>query len=75
MALGDSYARDLVRRGPSAPPMEDDVDMDAEDEGASDDKDPVAMSAFEDFAKAAGIKSTPQAYSALKELIHACMKG
>ena len=70
MAFGDSYSRDLVKR---APPI-DDVDDDAEDEGTPDDTDPVAMSAFEDFARAAGIKATPQAYSALKELIHACMK-
>lgn len=75
MAFGSAYARNLARSAPEPDAM-DEMDDDAEAEGTPKDADdPVAMSAFEDFAKAAGIKATPAAYSALKELIHACMKG
>lgn len=78
MAFGSAYARNLARSAPEPGAMDemDEMDDDAEAEGTPKDADdPVAMSAFEDFAKAAGIKATPAAYSALKELIHACMKG
>lgn len=77
MALGPSYGRDLARRAP--PPDELDAlgaddDEDAAEEPDEDADDAVEASAFDDFAAAAGFKSTPKAYAAFKEAVRACMK-
>lgn len=80
MALDAAYAKNLAAK---AGPADDDEmvalggddDMDMKSEPDSDADDAVAQSAFDDFARAAGFKPSPKAYSALKELIDACMKG
>lgn len=80
MAIGSSYARDLAKKAPPPDAMEalgmgGDDEM-AEGEAPDEDADnAVAQSAFDDFARAAGIKAGPGAYAALKEMIHACMKA
>lgn len=77
MAMGPSYARDLARRAPP-PDALDDMEPDADEEGGPPDEDAddaVEASAFDDFAAAAGFKSTPKAYAAFKEAVRACMKG
>lgn len=65
------YGKMLARKAP--PPMEPDAD---ESGGPPDEDadDAAEMSAWEDFARAAGIKATPEAYSALKELISICSR-
>lgn len=75
-----SYGTSLARK--SAPPDAmvalggDDEEEAEETEAPDEDADAaVAASAFEDFAKAAGFKSSPAAYAAFKEAVHACMKG
>lgn len=82
MAIGSSYARDLAKKAPPPDAMEalgiGDDDEAMEMEGPAEDEDAdaaVAQSAFDDFARAAGIKAGPGAYAALKEMIHACMKA
>ena len=78
MALGSSYARSLAEK--ASPPSEmEALGMGPDEEmaeGEDEDADAaVSLSAFEDFAKAAGFKSSPAAYAAFKEAVHACMKG
>lgn len=80
MALGSSYARSLAEK--ASPPSEMEAlgmspdDEMAEGEAPDEDADAaVSLSAFEDFARAAGFKSSPKAYAAFKEAVHACMKG
>jgi hypothetical protein len=49
----------------------EDDEMEAPDEDADM---AVEASAFEDFARAAGFKSSPAAYSAFKQAVRACVK-
>ena len=75
MPIGGGYGESLARRmGPV-----DDMDMEPDEDEAGgppdeDADDAVEASAFDDFAKAAGFKSTPDAYAAFKEAVRACMK-
>lgn len=70
-----SYGKMLARKAPPPDAMDalggdDDNDTEPDEDG----DDAAAASAFDDFAKAAGFKPSPAAYSALKELIRYCMK-
>lgn len=78
MAMAPSYGKTLARKAP--PPDRMDAlaaEPDADEKGGPPDEDAddaAEMSAWEDFAKAAGIKASPAAYDALKELIRICSK-
>jgi len=73
MAMGPAYGKLLARSAPAP----DDLEPDDDEMGGPPDEDAddaAEMSAWEDFAKAAGIKATPAAYDALKELIRICSR-
>lgn len=75
--LGKSYAKALAKKAPPPDPLaalgeEPDEEAEAPDE---DGDAAAAASAFDDFARAAGIKNTPATYAAFKDAVHACMKG
>lgn len=72
--MDPSYGKSLARKAPPPDAMEALGDEPDDTEPDDDGDDAEAQSAFEDFAKAAGIKAGPGAYSALKELIKLCMK-
>jgi hypothetical protein len=78
MAMGPSYGKALARK--AAPPDRLEAlvaEPDADEAGGpsdADSDDPEEMSAWEDFARAAGIKPSPAAYDALKELIRICSR-
>jgi hypothetical protein len=74
MAMGPSYGKALARK--SAPPDALEALGDEPDDSEPDDDgdDAEEQSAWEDFARAAGIKPSPAAYSALKELIQICSR-
>jgi len=74
MAMGPSYGKALARKAAPPDAMEalgdEPDDMEPDDDG----DDVEEQSAWEDFARAAGIKPSPAAYSALKELIRICSR-
>lgn len=72
-----SYGASLARKAPPPDAMEalGEEPEEAAEESDEDANAAAARSAFDDFAKAAGIKASPGAYSALKEMIKLCMKG
>ena len=77
MAFGTSYGKALARKAPPPDRLEALGEPDADEEGGptdADSDDPEEMTAWEDFARAAGIKPSPAAYDALKELIRICSR-
>jgi len=78
MAMGSSYGAGLARKAPPPDAMEAlGAEPDEDEAGGPDDEDAddaAEMSAWQDFAKAAGIKPSPAAYDALKELIRICSR-
>lgn len=74
-----SYGKSLARKAPPPDAMDalGDDEGDEPGEGTPEEEsedEAEEMSAWHDFAKAAGIKATPAAYSALKDLIRICAR-
>lgn len=78
MALGPEYARSLAKKAPKPDAMAalmvepDEEETEAPDE---DGDQAAAMSAYEDFARLAGFKASPQTFAALKEVVRLIAKG
>jgi len=71
------YGKSLARKAPPPDALDISVEPDEDEKGGPPDEDAddaAEMSAWEDFARAAGIKATPAAYDALKELIRICSR-
>lgn len=70
MALGKVYAESLAKKAP--PPDKLEALGGDDDEAMPDDEDgdqAAAMSAYEDFARLAGFKASPETFAAFKELV------
>lgn len=79
MPFGPEYAKDLAKKAPKPDAMAAlMVEPDEDDEAEMPDEDgdqAAAMSAYEDFARLAGFKASPQTFAALKEVVRLITKG